>query len=108
MKTANAQQEILLVTTSTFSKREWCKRDEGDGSRQQSHAEQLEEACWNGLLREMLPEVLEQADADKSLLLWHIRQGKTFLQIELSQMPPHLEAVFSIDANLFVPTLNYN
>lgn len=107
MKTGNIQQEIVLVTTSTFSKREWCKR-ETSANGHQTHTEQLEEACWNGLLNEMLPEVMEPATSGKQLFLWHIRQGASFLKIELSELPPRLEEPFSIDAAFFLPTLVYS
>jgi hypothetical protein len=107
MKTGKTQQEIILVTTTTFSKREWCKTEATDKDRQ-THTEQLEEACWNGLLNDMLPEVMAQTASGKQLFLWHIRQGASFLKVELSEMPPQLEEHFSIDAAFFMPTLVYN
>lgn len=107
MKTGKTQQEIVLITNTTFSKRAWCKTEAAD-NRHQTHTEQLEEACWNGLLNEMLPEVLEQTASGKRLFLWHIRQGASFLKIELSDLPPQLEESFSIDAAFFLPTLVYN
>lgn len=107
MKKDKVQQEIVLVTTSTFCKREWCKMEVSDIS-QQTYTEQLEEACWNGLLSEMLPEVMKQAASGRRLFLWHIRQGTTFLKVELSELPPQLEEHFSIDAAFFLPTLVYS
>lgn len=107
MKADKIQQEIVLVTTTTFSKREWCKIEASDKGHQ-THTEQLEEACWNGLLSEMLPEVMKQTASGKSLFLWHIRQGASFLKAELSELPPQLEESASIDAAFFLPTLVYN
>lgn len=107
MKTEKTQQEIVLVTTTTFSKREWCKIGTFDKDGQ-PYTEQLEEACWNGLLCEMLPEVMKQTACGKQLFLWHIRKGNSFLKVELSEMPPQLEEHFSIDAAFFLPTLVYN
>jgi len=102
MKTISNQQEILLVTTSTFSKREWCHRDERDQQKLLSTAEQLEEACWNGLLEESLPEIVERSVEGKKLFLWHIRHGRSFLQIELCEFPSAFENHFSIDSDLFM------
>jgi hypothetical protein len=107
METGNIQQEIVLVTTTTFSKREWCKIGTSE-SGHQTHTEQLEEACWNGLLVEMLPEMMEQTASGKQLFLWHIRKGASFLKVELSEMPPKLEEHFSIDPAFFLPTLVSN
>ena len=59
MKTNSTQQEIILLTGTTFSAREWCER-ESNKENNLSDKEQLEEACWNGLLPEMLPEVYLQ------------------------------------------------
>ena len=55
MKKESVQQEIILVATSTFSNREWCLND-GRENRNASQMEKLEQACWNGLLEESLPE----------------------------------------------------
>jgi hypothetical protein len=107
METGKIQQELVLVTTTTFSRREWCKLETSETS-DQTHAEQLEEACWNGLLTEMLPEMMEQTPSGKLLFLWHIRKGASFLKVELSEMPPKLEEHFSIDPAFFLPTLVYN
>jgi len=109
MKADKIQQEILLVTTSTFSKRQWCKQQENVASdRHQDPVDQLEEACWNGLLSEMLPEVLEKPALEGRLYLWHIRQGATVLQIELSEQPSRINESFSIYPNFFLSTLVYN
>ena len=107
MKPEKTQQDIILVTTSTFSKREWCKTGVSDTDGQ-THMEQLEEACWNGLLCEMLPELIRQTACGRQLLLWHIRKGTSFLKVELSEFPPQLEEHFSIDAAFFLPTLVYS
>ena len=54
MKTAPIQQEILLMTGTKFSAREWAEKNVEDQNKL-SATEQLEDACWNGLLHEMLP-----------------------------------------------------
>jgi hypothetical protein len=102
------QQEILLVTTSTFSKRQFCENNTVESARFLSPAEQLEEACWNGLLDELLPEILQKATCGKHLYLWHIRNGASFLQIELSELPLSMDKRFSIDTNFFLPTILFN
>ena len=107
MKKESVQQEIILVATSTFSNREWCNNDKRKG-KTLSSMEQLEEACWNGLLEESLPEIVEKSANGKSLYLWHIRHGRSFLQIELCEFPVMIEKRYSIDSRAVLETVYYN
>ncbi len=100
MKTNSTQQEIILLTGTTFSAREWCER-EGNKENNLSDKEQLEEACWNGLLPEMLPEVYLQ-DEDHKLFLWQIKECKSFIEIGLGETPESVEGRFSIDPYSFL------
>ena len=47
MKTKTVNQEILLMTTTTFSQREWSVKDTRS-NKPLTPNDQLEEACWNG------------------------------------------------------------
>lgn len=106
MKTNAIQQEIILVTNSTFSQREWCQMN-SNKKKTLSHEEQLQEACWNGMLNELLPEIMERTENGKLLYLWHIRQGKSLI-IELSEFPVSIDKPFSIDPLLFVHEALFN
>jgi hypothetical protein len=101
MKTETIQQELLLVTTSTFFKKQWCVKNASE-SNYQSNAEHLEEACWNGILDELLPEVMEKSSTGKKLFLWNIRNGQSLLQVEMSESAVMIEKEFSIDPLLFL------
>ena len=100
MKTNSTQQEIILLTGTTFSAREWCERDSNKENKF-SDREQLEEACWNGLLPEMLPEVYLQKE-DHKLFLWQIIECKSFIEIGLGETPESVDARFSIDPYSFL------
>lgn len=102
MKTKSTQQEILLITGTRFSAREWAEKIVED-SKRLSPTEQLEEACWNGLLYEMLPELILKTSEGKKLSLWHVRNCKSFLEIDLSETSPLIDPEFSIDPYFFVP-----
>lgn len=104
MKAQFTQQEILLMTGTRFSEREWAEKLVEDKNKLSS-TEKLEDACWNGLLDEMLPELVQKTADGKKLFLWHIRHGKSFLEIELSESSPIIEREFSIDPYFFVPGL---
>lgn len=102
MKPQSTQQEILLITGTKFSEREWAEKLVEDKSKL-SATEKLEDACWNGLLDEMLPELVQRSTEGKKLFLWHIRQCRSFLEIELSEGSPVIDREFSIDPYFFVP-----
>jgi len=97
----STQQEILLMTGTTFSARQWCEKD-GGKQNNLTEKEQLKEACWNGLLQEMLPGIWEQTEENKKLFLWQIREGKSFIELELGELPEEKDSYFSIDPYSFM------
>lgn len=107
MKTRPTQQEILLMTGTKFSEREWAEKLVEDKNKLTA-SEKLEDACWNGMLDEMLPELIQKSDQGKRLFLWQIRHCRSFLEIELSDAPTVIEREFSIDPYFFVPGLTLN
>jgi hypothetical protein len=112
MATNSTQQEILLITGTSFSSRGWIKKDEpgaDPGSRDPlTEKEQLQEACWQGLLREILPELNDQAGDDKLLYIWKIREATSFLELELGEFPDKKDGYFSIDPYAFLEALYYS
>ncbi len=105
MKTNSTQQEILLITGTNFSSRQCSKKDEGDQTNL-TEKEQLEEACWNGMLQDMLPEIYEQPSGNRKLYLWQIREASSFLGLELGELPAQKDYHLSIDPYLFT-TVQY-
>jgi hypothetical protein len=107
MQTDIIKQEILLVITA-FSQKELCEKKGQQGLHHQSHAEQLEEACCNGLLDELLSGIVEISASGKRLCLWHIQQGKSLLKIELCDYPQIIEKHLSINPYIFLSTVLQN
>jgi hypothetical protein len=93
------------MTGTKFAAREWAEKN-ADVKNQLSAAEKLEEACWNGLLPEMLPELMEKDQEGKKLFLWHVRSCNSFIEINLSETSPIIESEFSIDPYYFMATKN--
>ena len=96
------QQEILLITGTSFSSRQCLEKMDGDNQKYVSETEQLQEACWNGQLPEMLPEICKAFAGGPTLYLWEIKQNKSGLEIILSETPDQTESEFSIDPYLFL------
>ena len=102
MKPTSIQQEILLLTGTNFSSRHCYEKDDNN----QNHLtekEQLEEACWNGRLPDILPEIYENTDGNKKLYLWQIRETRSFIEIELGELPEAIDKYSSIDPYSFLP-----
>ena len=101
MKRNSTQQEILLLTGTNFTSRQWSAKDDAT-SANLSEEEKLEEACWNGLLPEMLPELCSQMNGKKKLYVWQIKEAASFLELELGEYPDEKDNYFSIDPYSFL------
>ncbi|MGL6269383.1 MAG: hypothetical protein ACRC2O_15735 [Chitinophagaceae bacterium] len=103
MKATSTQQEVLLITGTRFSSRQ-CqdKKDAGNPNRLTDN-EMLEDACWNGLIQSLMPEVFDAIpDADK-LYLWRTKEADSFIELELGEYPDQIEKESSIDPYTFLP-----
>ena len=104
MKTNSTQQEILLMTKGSFAQKQWCKK-EHDAERNLTPEENIEEACANGLIQELLPEIF---NSDNKMYLWQMHPGFSFLQLELGELPLAIQKEFSLDPHNFLSTVSYN
>jgi hypothetical protein len=107
MKTTIIKQEILLLI-NPFSQKELCEKNPSNNLNNQSYADQLEAACWNGLLDELLDNILEKTDSGKRLCLWHTQQRASFVGLELCDAPQFTERHLSIDPYSFLPIAIHN
>ena len=106
METKSTQQEILLFTNTSFSLRQLS----GNGPSADKHLttrEMLEEACWNGLIWEILPEICEKPN-DLSLTLWEINVANSFFDLKFSEFPEEVENKHSLDPYKFIQELYLN
>ena len=92
---------------TTFLSRECFEKDEFANANPLTEKEKLVEACWNGLLHEMLPEVFEPLDGDEKLYLWQIREASFFLDLELGQFQETRDFHFSINPYSFLAIQSY-
>jgi hypothetical protein len=104
MKTNSTQQEILLMTGTTFASNLLVNTDDPGNNKRLSGKELLEDACWNGLLKEMLPEIYGLPALSGSMYLWRISQAAFFLELELGESPLAADKYFSIDPYSFLAT----
>jgi len=100
------QQEILLMTNSSLSKRNLCEKNDSEPG-QFSNVDRLEQACWNGMLEDFLPGLLMKVEG-RTLFLWEIQNANSFLHINLCDQPGFLNRENSIDPYIFLNHLYYN
>ena len=108
MKKYYTQQEILLVTGTTFTSGELCKKDDACQDGHLTANERLEEACWNGLVQAMLPEISLQTANGGILCIWEIKEAGSFLELDLGEIPAAIDKHFSITPHNFLCTQSYN
>ena len=108
MKNISTQQEVLLITGTGFSSRQHAENDSMDKSKNLSENEKLKEACWNGLLKDILPEVFLLSGPEAKLYLWQMREALHFFALEMGEQPAEIDIYFSIDPYSFMTMQDYN
>jgi hypothetical protein len=97
MKKRSTNQEILLISNSTFFQREWSELNSNKNDKQLSQREKLIHLCWNGMLKEMIPEILETGRGNKPLTLWEINQAGNMLDLKYGDFEELLDDEASIN-----------
>jgi len=108
MKPTNTHHEILFFTSTSLASRQLVDNKENSNGKSYSAIEELEKACWNGIIHEMFPEILSSFYPKCQSLLWHVLSGKNFLYINIGRNPVTAEHETSIDPYFFVKTISDN
>lgn len=96
------QLELLIFTSTRFASKQFHKKYERNAPGKHNVHENLEDACWDGLFREMLPGLCNEPGGVKKLTLWKVTQGNHFLDLEYAVHPQKKEKRFSVDPYLFL------
>lgn len=102
MKQTTIHHEILFYTSSSFSRRCVCGREEKDTDKKFLLGEDLERACWDGMLYEMFPEILGSFSTKCESFIWHIMKGKNCLRIRIGPTSVRRGDAASIDPYFFM------
>ena len=99
----------MIFTNTSLSQKVLCETDNNDKNENMSQAEKLEQACWDGLLREMFPEIIDSGSKlSPKMFIWGIHPGKSYLHIDMTDSPGIIDFERSVDPYLFLPELNLN
>jgi hypothetical protein len=107
METKSTQQEILLNTNTQFAHQQWVDKD-SIGSENLNYIEKLEKACWEGLVKELIPELDVTLHTRRKLWLWHVHETQSFLALDFYEYPSPKENVASINPYLFMGEFKFN
>jgi hypothetical protein len=108
MGQTSTQREILLMTGTSFTSRQWSIKDESPDKNNKSEKERLEEACWFGVVKEILPELFHQSANEEKVFLWQLMEGKSFLELDMGEAPFEKDRFFSIDPYSFLNEIHFN
>ena len=96
METNVTSQEILLMHNSRFFSKELNEKENPVDGKRLSREEQIAEACWNGLIRETLPEI------STSLSLTEVNEASAFLYLQFGEYGEQTEKGSSLNPYLFL------
>ncbi|PWT99097.1 MAG: hypothetical protein C5B52_11195 [Bacteroidetes bacterium] len=108
MKPFSPSLEIMLVATSSFAGRQLCNLNDCENQSNLSPTEQLETACWNGLLSDMVPEIMKPVAKYWRLFLWEVEAGKNCIRVSLGAENPRMDNQTTIDPLYFLIGYNEN
>ncbi len=109
MKNTTTQQEILLLTGTSFVNRQYNERDYSDPAQPLPPNETLKDACWNGEIRCMIPEIFQEEDPQEDpMFLWQVREANQFYALEMSEFPIGINKYMSIDPYRFIEVQVFN
>jgi hypothetical protein len=104
-----ANQEILLFTGTRFASREFYDTDtENKEAGPMTTHEKLESACWDGMLGELLPNLVGATRSKAEGLIWKIITADNFLCINMGAYDEPVTGESSIDPYCFITSLNIN
>ncbi len=96
------QQEILIAYNSSFLSKIYFEKCNAGSSEIFIILEKIEEACWNGLLEEVLPEVFTMNTPHRPIYIWEIREYNSIMKIEMSEYPSSKNNYLCIDPYKFM------
>jgi hypothetical protein len=100
--------EILLLANSSYFKRDWVELKANTNDKQLSQKEQLIQLCWNGMLKEMIPEILQTESGKKPLTLWEINESGNMLDLRYGDFNEEMNDEWSINPYVFLTFANPN
>ena len=107
MARLTTQQEIIMVNVTGFANRQYALKNPSQ-SKNIASQDVFKQACWNGELKEILPELFFMFPTDTKLFMWQMRECENIFSMEMSEEPTELDFYNSIDPYCFMEVQEYN
>jgi hypothetical protein len=108
MKNNGTNLEVLLMSNAGFFQREWSELNNNKNNKQLSQKEKLIHLCWNGMLKEMIPEIVQTETGNKPLTLWDINQSGNMLDLRYGDIDREMNDEWSINPYVYLTFGNPN
>src|SRR5215467_8357769 len=86
MQSRISNREMLLFTNTSFAKTGLGDPDQVARNQAKNSAEQLEKACWSGLIFEMLPGIFDRSEK-RDTYVWRVNQAKESIHVAFGNAP---------------------
>ncbi len=106
MKEKYIQQEIIFFINNKFSHNLLCEKNESKEKPPASAKEQMVEACWNGLLGQLLPEISIKVE-NKPLTIWEVQEAENSIVLQLGTLTV-VDPQNAINPYCFLTEARYN
>lgn len=101
------QQEIILFTNTRFCAKIGSKQQQPGLPLTGTDHEQLEDACWKGIVPEVLPEIATCASSNNTGL-WEINRATNFIDLQYADSPRRAVKELSLNPYLFLGNCRLN
>jgi hypothetical protein len=89
------QQELLLSFNSSYLSKVYLDKCMTPGLCMD--VEEIKEACWNGLPKEMLPEICKMNSLGRQMFIWGIRDYNATMEIDIGECLSNEDDYLCID-----------
>ena len=106
MKHKATNHEVLLFTGTHFSNKQFCDKDRQPTDN--SLEDQLQRACWNGFIFEILPGILDHPAQKNISFIWEVIPAENFIDVRIGEAPYSIEYALSVNPYFFLLGKNFN
>ncbi len=108
MKNIYKFQEILLSPRAHFLQRDYMLRDEKAGRINLSEQEKFLQLCWNGMLNEMMPEIIVKDADNKPLTIWEVNESPNLVEVKAGKLNFAFEDSYALQPATFLRNMCEN
>jgi hypothetical protein len=106
MKQTAINHEVLLLSGTSFSKRQFSPKNINKA--QNSYSNPLQDACWNGLVFDILPDIIKPPSEKNLHYTWEVVPAESFVEVKIGAVPYDVEKGKSVNPYLFLSEKNIN